>query len=374
MKTRLGVIFGGRSGEHEISLLSAASIIRAVDKSSYDIVQIGIDKAGGWYLFDGSPEEIEDGTWEKKAKEALAAQPDKYSFDVLGAGGRGLKNIIDFALPILHGPFGEDGTIQGLFEMIGIPYGGSNLVGAALSMDKIFAKDLFGRINLPQGKYVALTHVKADSTGTGEAEDKDNKEDLARQVEAELAYPMFVKPANLGSSVGISKVKDRDELVKALDLAASYDSRLVVEEAIECRELEVAVLGNQDPKASGVGEIKPSKEFYDYEAKYLDGGKSEMIIPADLGEEKAKEIRDIALRAYKALNITGYARVDFFLEKDTDQVYLNEINAIPGFTKFSMFPLLWEEAGLPYPDLIERIVKLGYERYNAENSRHSSHR
>ncbi len=353
MKTKLGVIFGGKSGEHEISLMSAASVIRAVDKEKYEVVPIGITRAGIWYLFDGSPDEIENGSWEKQAIHDLRTQPDKFSFTVLGSGGRSLKDIIDVALPILHGPFGEDGTLQGLLEIVGIPYGGSKPIGAALSMDKIFAKGLFGKSGLPQGKYVAF----------------DGQEFDPDKAEASLKYPMFVKPANLGSSVGISKVRDRTELEKAMKLATEYDSRILVEEAIDCRELEVAVLGNEKPIASGVGEILPSKEFYDYEAKYFDGGKSKMVIPAEIGREKADEIREIALKAYRLLDVTGYARVDFFLEKNTGKVFINEINSIPGFTKFSMFPLLWTEAGVPYPELIERIIQLGYDRYNAENSR-----
>jgi D-alanine-D-alanine ligase len=356
---KLGVLFGGRSGEHEISLMSAASVINAIDKSKYEVVQIGITREGDWYLYEGPTERIEDGSWEQEAKAALAADPAKYSLQVLGGGGSSLKQRIDFALPILHGPYGEDGTIQGLFEMIDIPYGGSGVTGAALTMDKILAKAVCEKAGLPQGPYVALTKGDFD----------EREQPLLQQIEAKLRYPMFVKPSNMGSSVGITKVRAKEELKKAIAKAAQYDQRILVEEGIDCRELETAVLGNYKPQVSGVGEIIPSSEFYDYKAKYFDGGQSKLCIPADIPAEKAEEIRGIAARAYSLLDCCGYARVDFFMEKATGRILLNEINSIPGFTKFSMFPLLWEEEGIAYPDLIERIVRLGYEKYNVKNSR-----
>ncbi len=356
---KLGVLFGGRSGEHEISLMSAASVIRAIDKDKYEVVQIGITREGDWYLFEGSPDQIEDGSWEEEAKEVFLANPGKHELSVLGSGGNSLKQRIDFALPILHGPFGEDGTIQGLFEMIGIPYGGSGVMGAALTMDKILAKAVCEKAGIPQGPYVALMKPDFDR----------KEEELLREIEEKLRFPMFVKPSNMGSSVGITKVRTRKDLKEAIITAARYDHRILVEEGIDCRELETAVLGNHDPKVSGVGEIIPSAEFYDYKAKYFDGGQSKMCIPADIPFEKAEEIRSIASRAFRLLDCCGYARVDFFMEKGTDRIFLNEINSIPGFTKFSMFPLLWGQEGLTYPNLIERIVELGYERYYAKNSR-----
>lgn len=356
--TRLGIIFGGRSGEHEISLMSATSIINAIDEDKYEIVKIGITKEGDWYLYEGPAEAIEDGSWEEKAKNDFAENPEKYSLNILGSGGASLKERIDFALPILHGPFGEDGTIQGLFEMIDLPYLGSGVTGSALTMDKIMAKAVCEKAGLPQGPYLAVLKHDFDKM----------KGELIEKIEGTLRYPMFVKPANMGSSVGISKVKTKEELEEAINLAARYDDRLLVEEGIECRELETAVLGNYELEVSGVGEIIPSQEFYDYKAKYFDGGKSELCIPAEIPIEKVEEIQTIAKKAYQLLGCSGYARVDFFMEKSTGRIFLNEINSIPGFTRFSMFPLLWEEAGVEYKDLIERMVRLGYERYNAKNS------
>jgi D-alanine-D-alanine ligase len=356
---KLGIIFGGRSGEHEISLLSAASIIRAIDESKYEVVKIGITRSGDWYLFDGPVEQIEDGSWEERAKKLASEMPEKYAQGILELGGGSIKELIDFALPILHGPYGEDGTIQGLFEMIGIPYGGSGVVGSALTMDKIMAKAICENANLPQGPYVAFT--KHDF--------ENNELDVIQKIEENISYPLFVKPANMGSSVGITKVKKRGDLKKAIEEGARYDYRILVEEGIDCREFETAVLGNEDPSVSGVGEIIPSREFYDYEAKYLDGGKSMICIPADLPPDMVGEMRRIAKDAYKLLDCSGYARVDFFVEKSSGRILLNEINSIPGFTRFSMFPLLWKEEGVTFSGLIERIVELGYERYNAKNSR-----
>ncbi len=356
---KIGVIFGGRSGEHEISLMSAASVINAIDKSKYDVVKIGITREGNWYLYDGPSENIEDGSWEDEARESLAADPIKYKLEILGGGGHSLKERIDFALPVLHGPHGEDGTIQGLFEMIDIPYGGSGVTGAALTMDKILAKAVCGKAGLPQGPYVAVLKHDFDN----------NEQGILSLIQSSLRYPMFVKPSNMGSSVGITKVRTEAELKSAIFEASQYDNRLLVEEGIECRELETAVLGNRDVQVSGVGEIIPSSEFYDYNAKYFDGGKSRLCIPADIASEKTDEVRSIAMAAYKVLDCSGYARVDFFMEKSTGRILLNEINSIPGFTRFSMFPLLWNNEGVSYPNLIERIVTLGYERYNAKNSR-----
>lgn len=356
---KLGILFGGRSGEHEISLMSATSVIRAIDKSRFSVVPIGITREGKWLLYDGPVEKIEDGTWEAEALSRLDAEPEKYRISAMDSGSGSLKEKIEFALPILHGPYGEDGTIQGLFEMLDIPYGGCGVTGSALAMDKILAKAVFAQNGLPQGPYLAVLREEFE----------ESPEEILARIENALSYPVFVKPANLGSSVGISKAKNRDDLVEALNEAAKYDRRLLVEEGISCREIEAAVLGNYEISVSGVGEIIPSAEFYDYKAKYFDGGQSKICIPADVPEETEETIRGIALKAYRALDCSGFARVDFFLEKGTNKVYINEINTIPGFTRFSMFPLLWGQAGLPYPELIERIVTLGYERYHAKNRR-----
>ena len=354
---KLGIVFGGRSGEHEISLLSSASVIRAIDKTRYEVVPIGITKEGRWLLYDGATEKIEDGSWQQEAEAALAKDPEKYGFALMGTEKGALKTRIDFALPILHGPYGEDGTIQGLFEMIDIPYGGCGVTGSALAMDKILAKTLFEQAGLPQGPYVIAFREEWEQT----------QAIVIDRVETELLYPVFVKPSNMGSSVGITKAKDRGSLIEAISLAAQFDRRLLIEQGIDCRELETGVLGNYQAKASAVGEILPSAEFYDYKAKYFDGGKSKICIPADIPAQTAQELRSLAVTAYQALDCAGFARVDFFMEKQTGKLFINEINTIPGFTKFSMFPLLWEEAGVAYPELIERIVELGYERYHAKN-------
>lgn len=350
---RLGIIFGGRSGEHEISLMSATSVIKAINKEKFLPVFLGITKEGKWLLYDGPVENIEDGSWQEIAEAALKADPAKYSVTILGSGGKTLKDIIDFALPILHGPYGEDGTIQGLFEMADIPYGGCGVLGSAAAMDKTLAKEVFAKENLPICRHLNLFREEV----------LDHLDSVIDKVEKYLPYPIFVKPANMGSSVGISKAKNTEELKTALKEASRYDRRLVLEEGLDCREIETGVLGNYDPKAAAVGEILPSEEFYSYRAKYFDGGQSRICIPADIPEEVAEEIRTIAVEAYKLLDCAGYARVDFFLEKGTNKVYLNEINTIPGFTKYSMFPLLWAEAGVTYPELIERIIRLGFERY-----------
>lgn len=353
---RLGIIFGGRSGEHEISLMSATSVIKAIDKEKFLPVLIGITREGKWLLYDGPVDKIEDGSWQTEAEAALSEAPEKYAITVLGAGGRSLKDHIDFALPILHGPYGEDGTIQGLFEMADIPYGGCGVLGSAAAMDKALAKEVFAKNDLPICRHLTLhkEDVMKDLDGA------------AGRIEKYLSYPIFVKPANMGSSVGINKAKATEELKAAIAEAAKYDRRLVLEEGLDCREIETGVLGNHNPAAAAVGEILPSEEFYSYKAKYFDGGQSKLCIPADISRETAEEIKSIAIEAYRLLDCCGYARVDFFLERETDRIYLNEINTIPGFTKYSMFPLLWAEAGVPYPELIERIIDLGFERHRAK--------
>lgn len=356
---KVGIIFGGKSGEHEISLMSATSVIRAIDSKKYEIVPIGITREGKWLLYDGPIDHIEEGNWQEFAERALTENPEKYKLEVLAAGGQSLKSMIDFAFPILHGPNGEDGTIQGLFEMVDIPYAGCGVLASATAMDKCIAKELFGKAGLPICKHVTIQReeIKEDVYG------------VMNKIEKNLEYPMFVKPANMGSSVGISKAKDREALRTALDEASIYDRRLIIEESVIGRELETGVMGNYDPKVSAVGEIVASHEFYDYTAKYFDGGKSKICIPAEIDEKIAKEMKQVAIKAYETLDCSGFARIDFFLEKDTNRVIINEINTIPGFTKFSMFPSLWEVAGVPYSQLIERIIHFGYERYHAKNNR-----
>ena len=354
-KTKLAVLFGGKSGEHEISCISATSVIRAVDKEKYDIITIGITKKGEWLLYEGPIEDIESGAWEKKAWADLKADPEKYGITIMGAGGKGLKDICDFVFPVLHGPNAEDGTVQGVLKLLDIPFAASGVLGCALTMDKIAAKDVFKSAGIKQVPYVAL-----NSTDIG-------PEKIA-EINEKLPYPVFVKPANMGSSVGITKVSDPAKLEEALRFAAKYDTRIVVEQGVNARELETAVMGNLDPVAGAVGEILTEADFYDYDAKYH-SNTSRTVVPADITPELADEIRAEAIKAYLSCNCAGFARVDFLVDKETQEIYLNEINAIPGFTKISMFPMLFMATGLTYTEIVERIIQLGYERYNAENQK-----
>ena len=355
MKKKIGVFFGGKSGEHEVSRVSATTVIKALDKEKYDVVTFGITKDGDWYLYDGPVELIATGEWEERAKEDLAKDPEKYSFSVLGKGGRKLSDIIDFALPIMNGPNGEDGTIQGVFELLNIPYGGPGVAGCAVTMDKIVAKEVFADAGLKQSPYIAFT----SSQDSPELEEKINKY---------LEYPLFIKPANMGSSVGISKVHRKEDLHSAITLASKYDSRLVAEHGINAREIEIAVMGNDELSFGAIGEIVPAAEFYDYDAKYNDDN-SKLLIPAPLSKEQEETVKDMAGKAYKAAACCGFSRVDFLLDKDSGDIYINEINAIPGFTSISMFPMLMMETGMSLPDIVDKIIELGYERHSIKNNR-----
>ncbi|MDR0852780.1 MAG: D-alanine--D-alanine ligase [Clostridiales Family XIII bacterium] len=347
---RLGLIFGGRSGEHEISILSAASIAGALDRSKYEVIPIGIDKNGKWRKVTADMNGIT--SLDNPRLPKLIPQSEPISFDEV-------QRTIDFAFIILHGPYGEDGTIQGLFEMMDKPYAGPGVVSSAVSMDKIFTKDIWIRAGLPVCKHVFFTAFDYKTDGEAQI-------DL---IEKSLPYPVFVKPANLGSSVGITKAANHGELVLAVEKALKYDRRIIVEEGIDGRELEVAVLGNEVPETGAIGEIMPENEFYDYEAKYSSSDTKLSIpaenVPADI-EEK---IYDIVKRAYRAVDGEGFSRVDTFYVEETGEVFLNEINTLPGFTNFSMFPSLWKAKGVEYSDLVERIIDLGFERYNAKNNR-----
>jgi D-alanine-D-alanine ligase len=392
-KLRVGIIFGGRSGEHEVSLLSAASILQAIDREKFDVVPIGINKAGHWLtstaaegLLEGSGESAPK--LEKKLRAGdpaatpgarvlaegqpalLAPEPEQpsaatapsYAAAALDSHAALGGQSLDVVFPVLHGTFGEDGTIQGLFELAGIAYVGSGVLGSAAGMDKDVMKRLFAQAGLPIVRHVTLLRAEWE---------RAPRKAIA-QVEAALKYPVFVKPANLGSSVGISKVHDRKELGPALDLAAKYDRKLVVEQGVggkklKARELEVAVLGNDAPQASVVGEIVPSKEFYDYEAKYLSEG-STAVIPAKLNRAETKRIRELAVAAFRACDLSGLARVDFLMEPGARRrIYLNEVNTLPGFTSISMYPKLWEATGLSYKDLITRLIELALERHQEKS-------
>ena len=350
-KRKIAIVFGGKSSEHEVSLMSAASVIRAINKERYELVYIGITHDGQWrrlVLPEGmtasfAADVLEKGTW--------LNYTEAFNMSYI-------KKVADFALPIIHGPNCEDGKLQGFFETVGIPYGGCGVLASALAMDKLAAKDVFRTVGFPICKHRALFKYKYE-------EDRERAE---QHVAEELGYPCFVKPANMGSSVGITKAHNKSEFFRACDLAFKYDKRLIIEEAINAREVEAAVLGNAHPEVAVLGEIVPHGEFYTYESKY-DDEESVLVIPAKLSPEMTEEIKDIAVKAFQAIDGEGYARVDFFVGKDDGKIYLNEINTLPGFTKISMFPMLWEASGLSYPDTIERIIELGYERYNDQNNR-----
>lgn len=342
-KKRIGIIFGGRSAEHDVSLKSAAAVIRNLNSDKFVPVYIGISKKGEWKRFDGDPALIERGEWERHARELNTEK---------------LKDIIDFALPILHGPYGEDGKVQGFLETLDIPYGGCGVLASAVCMDKQMFKELLEQKGFPVCRSVCMTREEAADDGALE------------RAAGRLGFPCFVKPANMGSSVGISKACDGGQLREALETAALYDRRIIIEEFVPCRELEAGVMGNLSPQVSEIGEIIPSADFYDYEAKYADGKiTSGLRIPADISPSDAEEISRLAAEAYKATDCSGYARVDFFKDKNTGKIYINEINTIPGFTDKSMFPQLWQARGVDFPETIERIIEFGYERYYAENNR-----
>jgi D-alanine-D-alanine ligase len=382
-------LFGGRSGEHEVSLLSAASILQAIDRNQFDVVPIGINKAGHWLtsgaaqgLLEGAGTDaaeptklragdpaatpgarvLAEGQPTLMAPEPAAAALTRGGVAALDSHAALSGQSLDVVFPVLHGTFGEDGTIQGLFELAGIAYVGSGVLGSAAGMDKDVMKRLFAQARLPIVKHVTV--LRADW-------ERAPRKAVA-QVEAALRYPVFVKPANLGSSVGISKAHNRKELGPALDLAAKYDRKLIVEQGVggkkaKALEFEVAVLGNDDPQASVVGEIIPSKEFYDYEAKYLSEG-SAAVIPARLNKAETKLIRELAVAAFRACDLAGLARVDFLMEPEGKRrIFLNEVNTMPGFTSISMFPKLWEASGLSYKELITRLIELALERQAEKN-------
>jgi D-alanine-D-alanine ligase len=378
-KLRVGIVFGGRSGEHEVSLRSAASVLAAIDKKKYDVVPIGIAKSGHWLLAGDAQHMLAGGTTvtatsvaKTRSAHPSALVPAAHPAGLLHVPAPAAKEQaqalgVDVLFPVLHGTFGEDGTIQGLFELAGKAYVGSGVLGSAAGMDKDVMKRLFAAAGLPIVEHITLLRG---------AWHKAPRKAIA-EIEASLRYPLFVKPANLGSSVGISKVHDRSELAPAIVLAASYDRKIIIEQGVggkatknkpaeRARELEVAVLGNDDPKASVVGEIVPAKEFYDYEAKY-ESDASLPIIPARLSKAQTKDVREMAIAAFHACDCSGLARVDFLLEPESrtgkpGRLYLNEINTMPGFTSISMYPKLWEASGLKYSDLIDRLIELALER------------
>jgi D-alanine-D-alanine ligase len=390
-KTRVGILFGGRSGEHEVSLLSAASVLNAIDKTKYEVVPIGITKDGHWltaehaerllkgeeqadksvrstpatHLRAGDPEATPGAavlaTGEsvvvppEPARREAGLAPFQTDANLRRAADRAIN--VDVIFPVLHGTFGEDGTIQGLLELADIAYVGAGVLGSSAGMDKDIMKSLFRAAGLPMVKHVTVLRSQFE---------REPKK-VQKLVETKLKYPVFVKPANLGSSVGISKVHDRKELGPAIAEAAKFDRKIVIEEGVggkknKAREIECAVLGNDDPKASVAGEIVPCKEFYDYDAKYLAEG-SEGLIPAKITKAEMKTVQRLAIAAFQAVDCTGLARVDFLMDPKSRRIFVNEINTMPGFTAISMYPKLWAATGVTYPDLIDRLIQLGIERH-----------
>jgi D-alanine-D-alanine ligase len=381
-KLKVGILFGGRSGEHVVSLLSAASVLKAINKDKYEVVPIGISKEGRWLtaahaerLLQGNAGGQESSRSQLRAGdpaatasaavlakgESIIVPPVPQSHGLMpfeSASKAGDTSIhVDVIFPVLHGTFGEDGTIQGVFELADIPYVGAGVLGSSAGMDKDVMKKLFAAAGLPIVKHVTVLRPQWE---------KEPKK-VIKEVESKLKYPVFVKPANLGSSVGISKARNRKELPAAMDEAARYDRKIVIEQGVggskhKARELECSVLGNDDPQASIVGEIVPATEFYDYNAKYMDAG-SQLVIPAKLSKKLAKSVQEMAIKAFQAVDCSGLARVDFLMDPKSEKLFLNEINTMPGFTSISMYPKLWAASGLGYSELIDRLIQLAFERY-----------
>jgi D-alanine-D-alanine ligase len=358
----VAVLFGGRSGEHEISVRSAASVTQGLSVL-HDVLPVLVDRRGGWWLQPTTPS---GAAVQPTTPSGAAVQPGPgvseeggtRVFLVPSHSDRGVLRRLDDAavvarpdiyFPVLHGTFGEDGTIQGLLELAGVPFVGSGCAASAVGMDKAFMKALFASAGLPQAKYRVFLHYQREQ---------------ARSVVEELGLPLFVKPANLGSSVGISKVKRAQDLDEALDLALEFDRKVVVEEGLDAREIEIALLGNDEPEASVPGEIVPDREFYDYDSKYSADSRTELRIPAPLHAAAVGEAQELGVRVFQAVDASGYARVDFLMDRKTGRMYVNEINTIPGFTSISMFPKLWDAAGIEYDELLSRLVDLGFERHH----------
>jgi D-alanine-D-alanine ligase len=367
-KIRVAVLFGGRSGEHEVSLMSARSVLNTINRDRYDVFEIGITHQGVWLTGEGVLESFTKGQTDHLYPVTILPDPtcpglyeisDYFkSKDPKETSEIGCRHIYepDVVFPVLHGTFGEDGTLQGLLEMAGIPYVGAGVLGSSLGMDKGVFKDVMRANDIPVLKWLVVLKSEIES----------DLEKVLTECESIAPYPLFTKPANLGSSVGISKCKNRSDLIEGLMDAARYDRRIIVERGLNAREIEVSVLGNDQPKASIPGEIIPAGEFYSYEAKYHDD-RSKLVIPAPLPSDTFKNAQDLAIRAYKVIDCAGMARVDFLLDKDTGELYLNELNTIPGFTQISMYPKLWEASGVSYPELIDRLIQFAIERRNERN-------
>jgi D-alanine-D-alanine ligase len=368
-KIRLGVIFGGRSGEHEVSVRSARSVIEAADPEKYELIPIAITKEGGWLapaesavmLPEALRSRLAESLAEPDGSQSLVIDPSRGDLlrqcgeDTIVTGQR-----LDVVFPVLHGTYGEDGTIQGLLEMVGIPYVGCGVLASSCGMDKVVMKTLFRHAGLPLCKYVWFLRGEWEASPS----------DIHARVSAEIGYPCFVKPANLGSSVGISRAADEESLVRAINLAALYDRKIIVEEALEIREIECAVLGNDDPRASLPGEYVVHDEqakFLDYTEKYSSTGHVEFVVPAPVSKRLTTRIQEMAVRAFKSIDGAGFARVDFFLRRDTNKLLVNELNTIPGLTDVSGFPKMWEASGMPFNEVIDRLVDLAFERHTEKS-------
>ncbi|NHN32292.1 D-alanine--D-alanine ligase [Paenibacillus agricola] len=362
-KIRIGLIYGGKSGEHEVSLQTALAVIKAIDMSKYDIIPFYITKQGEWRSgpqLQGPPEHLAELAFEPSlvTDEVSAIQPIINSLQYANVQGVDLNsqasiNKLDVVFPLLHGTFGEDGTIQGLLEMANIAYVGAGVLASSVGMDKVMMKRVFEQEGLPQCLFRHFTRKQWE---------KDNAY-FIMEIEVSIGYPCFVKPANLGSSVGINKARNREQLIDAVEYAFQFDRKVIVEENVDAREVEVAILGNDEPEASVVGEVLSSNEFYDYKAKYVDGTSS-MVIPAEISADISERLRELALRAYLAVDGSGLSRIDFFLRKEDNHIFINEINTMPGFTPFSMYPLLWKETGKPYAQLLDELIVLALQRHN----------
>jgi len=353
IKKRVLVLFGGQSGEHDVSLRSAQTVIGALDPARYDVVSIGITREGRWLtggdpmaaLTAHSPLFALSGGGDELVQEVESSDPTA-ALPVVMSGR------IDVVFPVLHGPMGEDGTVQGMLELSGIPYVGSGVLGSAVAMDKGIAKTICAEAGIPQAKW--MTVLRRDW--------ERHTDRITAEIGEKLGYPCFTKPANMGSSVGVAKAHNAKELAECISIAARYDRRVIVEQGVDARELEISILGNDEPIASIAGEIRPSREFYDYEAKYIDD-RSELIIPAKIDAATLSEIQRIAIEAFRALDLAGMARADFFLDRGTGELFLNEVNTIPGFTSISMYPMLWAASGISLPELVDRLIALAIERH-----------
>jgi len=357
-KIRVGVLYGGRSGEHDVSLCSAASVVEALDKNKYKVTAIGIDCGGKWYVQD-KPQIIPHKDFgkvlalKKKGKWLVNHFQQNNQLHLYDLNNKNKKVIIDVVFPVLHGTFGEDGTLQGLLELAMVPYVGADVIGSSVGMDKDVAKRLLREAGIPVVSSVTINkrQWKADA------------QNIIQDAVDKLGLPLFVKPVCTGSSVGVKKVKQKENLAKSVNFAFQFDTRVMIEKAINCREIECAVLGNENPAASVLGEIIPKHEFYSYEAKYIDPDGAALIIPAPVDSNLSEKIRKTAVQGYTALGCSGMARVDFFLDKNTGEFYLNEINTIPGFTSISMYPKLWDATGIKYSKLLDKLIELALERH-----------